>query len=104
MALIDKLRGVDILSPQLGEEPARQAVEWLQDEMRSLAGDEKLDLMMGHIDARFARIDARFEQIDARFGQLLAQMEVRVWRIVAIGVAILLTALGIATALIIALN
>ena len=60
MAIIDKLRGVDILSPQLGEEPAREAVEWLQDELRPLAGDDKLDLMMAQIDARFAQINARF--------------------------------------------
>ena len=93
MAIIDKLRGVDILSPQLGEESARETVEWLQDEMEPLAGNDKLDVMMGQIDARFAQSDARF-----------AQMEVRMWRMGVAILAILLTALGIATALIITLN
>ena len=111
MAIIDKLRGVDILSPQLGEEPARETVEWLQDEMEPLAGGDKLDQMWSRIDARFdrtdarfERIDARFEQMDARFAQMLAQMEVRMWRMGVAILAILLTALGIATALIITLN
>ena len=104
MAIIDKLRGVDILSPQLGEEPARETVEWLQDEMEPLAGGDKLDQMWSRIDARFERIDARFQQMDARFAQMLAQMEVRMWRIGVAILAILLTALGIATALIITLN
>ena len=93
MAIIDKLRGVDILSPQLGEEPARQTVEWLQDEMRPLAGGEKLDVMLAQIDARFSQSDARF-----------ANMEAQIWRAAFVLAAILLTALGIATGLIIALN
>ena len=84
MAIIDKFRGVDILSPQLGEESARETVEWLQDEMEPLAGNEKLDLMWSRIDVRFAQVEAQ------------------VWRAVAAGVAIILTAIGIATALIIA--
>ena len=104
MTIIDKLRGVDILSPQLGEESARETVEWLQDEMEPLAGGDKLDQMWSRIDARFERIDARFQQMDARFAQMLAQMEVRMWRIGVAILAILLTALGIATALIITLN
>lgn len=86
MAIIDKLRGVDILSPQLGEEPARQTVEWLQDEMRPLAGDEKLDRMMAQIDARFAKVEAQ------------------IWRAALAVAAILLAALGIAAGLIVALN
>ncbi len=83
MAIIDKLRGVDILSPQIGDEPARETVDWLQDEMEPLVANPELELMLD---------------------RLLAQMEARMWRIVATATALLLAALAIATGLIIALN
>ena len=83
MAIIDKLRGVDILSPQLGEEPARETVEWLQDEMEHVVLEPQLQLMLD---------------------LAVARMEGQIWRAVFAGVAILLAALGIATGLIIALN
>ena len=83
MAIIDKLRGVDILSPQLGEEPARETVEWLQDEMEHVVLEPQLRLMLD---------------------LAVARMEGQIWRAVFAGVAILLAALGIATGLIIALN
>ncbi len=86
MAIIDKLRFVDILSPHLGSDSSREFTDALQDEMKPLAGEEKLDLMMAQIDVRFA------------------QMEVRMWRMGLALAALLLTAMGIATALIIALN
>lgn len=83
MAIIDELRGVDILSPQLGEEPARETVEWLQDEMEHVVLEPQLQLMLD---------------------LAVARMEGQIWRAVFAGVAILLAALGIATGLIIALN
>lgn len=83
MAIIDKLRGVDILSPQLGEEPARETVEWLQDEMEHVVLEPQLQLMLD---------------------LAVVRMEGQIWRAVFAGVAILLAALGIATGLIIALN
>ncbi len=86
MAIINRLRFVDILRPQLGEETARDFAEALQDEMEPLAGDQSIKLLMAQVDAR------------------IAQMEARMWRWALAIVGLNLTALGIATGVIIALN
>ena len=90
MAIIDKLRGVDILSPQLGEEPARETVEWLQDEIRPLAANDEVQL---HLDLRFAELRT-----------YMAQQEARSVLNLAIAVGLILTAIGVATAVIVALS
>ena len=90
MAIIDRLRGVDILSPQLGAGPARQTVAWLQDEMRPLAANDEVQL---HLDLRFAELRA-----------YMAQQETRSLLNLAIAVGLILTAIGVATAVIVALS
>ena len=90
MAIIDKLRGVDILSPQLGEEPARETVEWLQDEIRPLAANDEVQ---SHLDLRFAELRT-----------YMAQQEARSVLNLAIAVGLILTAIGVATAVIVALS
>ena len=94
MAIINRLRFVDTLRPRLGDQVARDFVEALQDEMSPLVTDEQVRLIL----------DSLLPQIDAR----MAELENRMWRIVAIATGLtigtLLTALGIATGLIIALD
>ena len=86
MAIINRLRFVDILTPGLGDQASRDFAEALQDEMEPLAGDQAIKLLMAQIDARFA------------------QMEARMWRWALAIVGLNLTAIGIATGAIIALN
>ena len=90
MAISNRIRFVDILAPRLGEQVSRDFAEALQDEMEPLAGDQSIKLLMAQIDAR------------------MAEMENHTWRIVAIATGLtigtLLTALGIVTGLIIALD
>ena len=87
MAIINRLRFVDILRERLGDEVSRDFTEALQDEMAPLMRKEEIQMMIvGVVD----------------------QIEARLWRIIAIATGLtigtLLTALGIATALIISLD
>ena len=84
MAIINRLRFVDILSPSLGAEASREFAEALQDEMEPVVGEESMRLMLAEIDKRFA------------------QMEARMWRWALGIVGINLTAIGTATAILIA--
>ena len=86
MAIINRLRLVDILRPRLGDETSREFADALQDEMTPLVADQSIQLLMAQIDAR------------------LAAMEVRLQRFVLGTAGLLLAAIGIATAVIIALN
>ena len=86
MAIINRLRFVDILRPQLGDETSREFADALQDEVTPLVGQENLNLLMAQIDARFAEMEARIQRF-------------------VLGVAgLILAAIGIATGAIIALN
>lgn len=87
MAIINRLRFVDILRERLGDGVSRDFTEALQDEMAPLMRKEEIQMMIvGVVD----------------------QIEARLWRIIAIATGLtigtLLTALGIATALIISLD
>ena len=87
MAIINRLRFVDVLRERLGDDVSRDFTEALQEEMAPLMTKEEIQMMIiGVVD----------------------QIEVRMWRIIAIATGItigtLLTALGIATALIISLD
>ena len=83
MAIINRLRFVDILRPRLGESTSREFVNALQDEMEQVVLEPQLRLMLD---------------------LAMARMEGQIWRAVFAGTAVLLAALGIATGLIIALN
>lgn len=83
MAIIDKLRIVDILSPRLGERASRDFADAFQDEMEQVVLEPQLQLMLD---------------------RLMSDMDARIWRMGFTAIVIMLTALGIATGLIIALN
>lgn len=83
MAIINQLRFVDALRERLGEEVSRNFAQVLQDEATPLATKEEVQLMISG---------------------LVEQFEARMWRVVAVATGIQLTAIGIAAAVIIALN
>ena len=84
MAIINRLRFVDILRPSLGDQASREFADALQEEMAPLAGEEPIRLLAAQMEARFA------------------QMEARLQRFIMGAVGLILAAIGIATAVIIA--
>ena len=90
MAIINRLRFVDILSPHIGDRSSRNFTEALQDEMKDVVLAPEQEQLLARLMA----------QMDARF----ARMETRIWQIVGVASAVYLSALGIATGAIIALN
>ena len=85
MAIINRLRFVDIMSPTLGDQPSRDFAEALQDEMQEVVLSPDLQLI----------VDRFHSQMDAR----MAEMEVRLQRFILGALGIGLTALGIVTAI-----
>ncbi|MDE2968192.1 MAG: hypothetical protein OXS30_12010 [Chloroflexota bacterium] len=85
MAIINRLRFVDIMSPGLGGEESREFAEALQDEMQDVVLSSELQLIADRFQS----------QIDVR----LAEMEVRLQRFILGALGIGLTALGIVTAI-----
>lgn len=85
MAIINRLRFVDLLRERLGEQVSRDFTNALQDEMAPLMTRDEIQMMISG---------------------LVDQFEARVWRVVAVVagvmIAIQLTALGIAVAVLIA--
>ena len=81
MAIINRLRFVDILRPSLGDEISREFADALQKEMDPLVGDHSLQLILAQMDTR------------------MAQMEVRLQRFILGALGIGLAALGIVTAI-----
>lgn len=97
MAIINRLRFVDVLSPQIGEQASREFTEALQDEMQDVVLSPEQELLLARLMA-----DVRAEMADVR--SEMADLRALVWQVAATVVAINLTAIGIATGLIIALN
>ena len=62
MAIINRLRFVDILRLHFGDEASREFAEALQDEMTPLVGDQSIQLLMAQIDARIAELEARLQR------------------------------------------
>ena len=85
MAIINRLRFVDIMSPGLGGEGSREFAEALQDEMQDVVLSSELQLIADRFQS----------QIDAR----LSEIEVRLQRFILGALGIGLTALGIVTAI-----
>ena len=83
MAIINRLRFVDVLRERLGDEVSRDFTEALQEEMAPLMTKEEIQMMISG---------------------LVDQIEARMWRVVAIATGLQLTALGIVAGVIIALN
>ncbi len=83
MAIINRLRFVDTLRERLGDEVSRDFTEALQDEMAPLMTKEEIQMMIAG---------------------LVDQFETRMWRVVAIATGVQLTAIGVAAAVIIAVN
>jgi hypothetical protein len=57
--------------------------------------DARFEAMLQRMDARLSEIDARFAQVDARF----AELEVKIYRAVAAGTALILAAISVWAAL-----
>ena len=85
MAIINRLRFVDILSPRIGDQPARDFTEALQDEMQEVVLSPELQAL---VDQFNMRLDAR-----------MAELEVRLQRFILGALGIGLTALGIVAAI-----
>ena len=83
MAIINRLRFVDVLRERLGDDVSRDFTEALQEEMAPLMTKEEIQMMISG---------------------LVDQIEARMWRVVAIATGLQLTALGIVAGVIIALN
>ncbi|MDE2987683.1 MAG: hypothetical protein OXT70_06460 [Chloroflexota bacterium] len=83
MAIINRLRFVDVLRDRLGDDGAREFAEALHDEMTPLMTKEEIQSMISG---------------------LVDQFETRMWRVVAIATGLQLTALGVVAGVIIALN
>ncbi|MCY3571049.1 MAG: hypothetical protein OXH19_06870 [Chloroflexi bacterium] len=83
MAIINRLRFVDVLRDRLGDDGAREFAEALHDEMTPLMTREEIQLMISG---------------------LVDQFETRMWWVVAIATGLQLTALGVVAGVIIALN
>ena len=94
MAIINRLRFVDILSPQLGEQRSRDFTEALQDEMKDVVLSDEQELLLARLMAEM-RTEIQAEMV--RLRNLM-------WQVAATAVGLMLTALGIATGVIIALN
>ena len=78
MAIINRLRFVDILREPLGDKAARDMTEALGDEIAPLVTKEEIQMMISG---------------------LVDQFEARIWRVVAVATGIQLTALGIIAAI-----
>lgn len=82
MAIINRLRFVDLLRERLGDQVSRDFTDALQDELAPLMTRDEIQLMISG---------------------LVDQFEARVWRALAVATAIIigttLTALGIVTAI-----
>ena len=85
MAIINRLKIVDTLSPEIGEQTSRAFADVLQEEMAPLIGEAETNLLLARIDAKFAEMDVKFAEMQER----LTQIEVRMWRVIAVGVALL---------------
>ena len=81
MAIINRLRFVDILRPSLGDQTSREFADALQEEMDPLVRDRSLQLLLARMDTR------------------MAQLEVRLQRFILGALGIGLAALGIVTAI-----
>lgn len=81
MAIINRLRFVDVLRDRLGDDEAREFAAALQDEMTPLMAKEEIQLLIS---------------------RLVDQVEVRIWRVAAIAGALYLTTLAIAVGVLIA--
>lgn len=85
MAIINRLRFVDILAPGLGDQASRDFAEALQDEMEPLAGDQAVTLLMTRIDARLAEMEARLQRFMlGAVGLILAGIGIATGALVAI--------------------
>ncbi|MXV81250.1 MAG: hypothetical protein F4X58_04275 [Chloroflexi bacterium] len=81
MAIINRLRFVDVLRDRLGDVEAREFADALQDELTPMMAKEEIQLMISG---------------------LVDQVEARIWRVAAIAGALYLTALAIAVGVLIA--
>lgn len=81
MAIINRLRFVDVLRDRLGDVEARELADALQDELTPMMAKEEIQLMISG---------------------LVDQVEARIWRVAAIAGALYLTALAIAVGVLIA--
>ncbi len=83
MAIINGLRFVDTLRERLGDQVSRQFTEALQDEMAPLMTKDEIQMLISG---------------------LVDQFEARMWRVIAIATGLQLTALALATTLILTLD
>ncbi len=81
VAIINRLRFVDVLRDRLGDVEAREFADALQDELTPMMAKEEIQLMISG---------------------LVDQVEARIWRVAAIAGALYLTALAIAVGVLIA--
>jgi len=81
VAIINRLRFVDVLRDRLGDVEARELADALQDELTPMMAKEEIQLMISG---------------------LVDQVEARIWRVAAIAGALYLTALAIAVGVLIA--
>ncbi|MYA00609.1 MAG: hypothetical protein F4038_10750 [Chloroflexi bacterium] len=81
MAIINRLRFMDVLRDRLGDVEAREFADALQDELTPMMAKEEIQLMISG---------------------LVDQVEARIWRVAAIAGALYLTALAIAVGVLIA--
>ena len=62
MAIINRLRIVDILSPGLGDQTSRDFAEALQDEMQQVVLSPELQLIVEQFNARMAELEVRLQR------------------------------------------
>ena len=62
VAIIDRLRFVDILSPRIGDQPARDFTEAFQDEMQDVVLSPELQLIVEQFNARIAELEVRLQR------------------------------------------
>ena len=65
--------------------------------------DARMDAMEARLDAHFGQFDARFDQLDARMDAMEARLEASFNKRVLTALGIALTALAIATGILVAL-
>ena len=109
MALIDKLRFHNILiQGGLPEAPAVDFADALQEtfdeQIGALAQRSDVERILHHIDERFMRFEAWVELRFAQSERDAAEREARQTRLFLVGIGITLTAITLATGLIIALT
>ena len=66
MAIINRLRFVDILSPRIGDQPARDFTEAFQDEMKEVVLSAELRAIADQFNTR---LDARIAELEGRLGR-----------------------------------